>query len=639
MAVRSRLGVRTFLFVVLGASAAVPVALLGAYQAERFAAREVEMTDRRARAAAWSAAEQLMLAMDSHLHAAESFSAQLAARHSLAEDVLRPVMLAHLSTQPAFLGVYVADASGRSLLHINDGVFVPGGVDYSDREYFRRSVARREPVVSGVVVGRVTHLLTVQLVAPILDSDQRLVGITCSSLNLSTITEQAVKNVRGMVDGRLVFLDGLGRRIVDSDAPPKLEPQDVSKYPLFAAVRSSEGELRSGEDERGRLVRAVAVGLSGPVAGWRVFAITPQAAIAGQARRVRLEAVAVALASLLAALSLAAWLAGWLARPVRRLAAASEGVMRGEYENVPELPANTPLEMVQLSASMASMIATLRNHARELESEVAARTQELQDANVGLTGALGVIRKNEQSMRDDIENARLFQAKMLPSLPELGACDVAVHYAALERVSGDIYDMAPLPAPRPGLRVFLADATGHGVQASMRTIVLKSAYERLQSREPDPQRLLEALNTQIVDAFPEGELHATACYVELSFTAAGADVSYLNAGSAPLYVFRRGERARELYASGPQLGVDHVSFPEPERFRLERGELLLIASDGLTEQLNGERRRFDSELGVLGLAGEPSAAAAIERVLAAFDAFRGTVNQADDLTVLALRVR
>lgn len=639
MALQSRLRVRAFLFVVLGGSAALPVALLGVYQGQRLAARELELNDRRAKAAALSAAEQLTIAMEGHVHAAESFSAQVAVR-GLDLEALRPVMRAHVSTQPDFLGAYVAGPNGRSLLHAGpNGEFMTGGIDYSDRDYFREITRSLKPAISGAAVGRVTHVLTVQLAAPILDAAGKLEGITCSSLNLGTITKQAVKNVRGLVDGRLVVLDARGRRVADSDAPGALEPDDVSKHALYAPKASGDDELRSGRDEHGRWVRALAVELGGHVAGWRVFALTPQASIAAQARRIRLEAGAIALVSLMAALALAAWLAGWLARPLRGLARASEGVMRGEYENVPPLPENSPLEMVQLSTSVASMIASLRGHARELESEVALRTRDLRDANAELTRALGVIQKNEQAMRADVENARLFQAKLLPALPELARCEVAVEYAALEQVSGDIYDLSPLDASGGGLRIFLADATGHGVQASMRTIALKSTYDRLRARETEPDKLLEALNTAVVDAFPGGELHAAACYVELSFTATGADVRYVNAGGPPLYVFGADAKAREIYAAGPPLGVDHVSFPEPERFRLERGELLLVASDGLIEQWNAERRRFETELGGLALAAAPSASAAVDQVLAAFAAFRGPLNQTDDLTLIALRLR
>src|SRR5205814_496549 len=119
-----------------------------------------------------------------------------------------------------FLGAYVADAAGTSLLHVSpSGAFLPGGLVYADRAYFKAILATRRAVISGATIGRLTHVLTIQIVAPIVDDARRVVGLTCSSLNLGTITQQAARNVRGLVDGRLVFVDSDGRRIADSDAP------------------------------------------------------------------------------------------------------------------------------------------------------------------------------------------------------------------------------------------------------------------------------------------------------------------------------------------------------------------------------------------------------------------------------------
>ncbi|HTQ04026.1 MAG TPA: SpoIIE family protein phosphatase [Polyangiaceae bacterium] len=628
---------RAFLFVALGATGAVPVALLGAYQARWFAERDRQTTDRAALAAATAAAEELRAAMLSHVHAAETLSAQLAVLGNLDEESVRPVLKAHIQTQPDFLGAYVANRAGVSLVHVRpSGEFSPGGVSYADRDYYRTILRTHHAAISGAAVGRVTHVLTVQVAAPITSPGGELEGLSCSSLNLGTLTAQAVQNGQGLVDGRMVFVDGEGRRIADSAAPAEVEPKDVSRYAIFAAPGSATGALRTGLDERGRLVRVAAVGLGAPVADWRVFVLTPEASIAAHARRAQLESLVVALGSLLAALGLAAWLAGRIGRPLRALAASSDAVTRGTYGNLPALPAGAPRELEQLSSALALMVDTLRKHAQGLEAEVAERTQALRETNAELTRALERIVLNERAIRKDIENARLFQAKLLPRLPAGGRFDVAVHYGALERVSGDIYDIAPLAGPNPGLRVFLADVTGHGVQASLRTMVLKAAYDRLKAVHGDPRSLLEALNDYLVGEFPDGELHATAVCLELVLGPGGATLRFVNAGSAPLYVFSPAGGARELYAAGPLLGADHVEFPEPERAELAPGELLLVASDGLIEQANAAGARYELELSELRLALPGSAEASLARILHAFDAFRGDEKQVDDVTLVAI---
>jgi sigma-B regulation protein RsbU (phosphoserine phosphatase) len=314
-------------------------------------------------------------------------------------------------------------------------------------------------------------------------------------------------------------------------------------------------------------------------------------------------------------------------------------VTRGEYEGVPTLPAGAPREMQQLSSALAQMVATLRGHAQKLELEVAERTRDLVEANVELTRAFERIQKNEREIRDDIDNARRFQAKMLPRLPAGGAFDLAVHYAALGQVSGDIYDVSLLPGPDAGVRIFLADVTGHGVQASLRTMVLKAAYDRLKVDAEEPHALLLGLNDYLVGEFPDGELHATGVCLEVVVRGGATLLRYVNAGSAPLYVFSANGTMRELYAAGPLLGADCVDFPEPERAELGAGDLLLVASDGLIEQGNVERRRFEERLPELPLGASESASLALSRIVEAFDAFRAGTKQVDDVTLITLLSR
>src|SRR5688572_8878187 len=107
--------------------------------------------------------------MEAYVHAAEAFSAQIGNGARLEPQALAAAMTAHLRHHPQFFGCYVANAQGLSLARMQDGVVAPGGVDYSDRQYFRAIVANRQPAISKVDIGRVTHVLTVQVAAPIID--------------------------------------------------------------------------------------------------------------------------------------------------------------------------------------------------------------------------------------------------------------------------------------------------------------------------------------------------------------------------------------------------------------------------------------------------------------------------------------
>lgn len=629
-----RLGVRWLLFCVIGACAVVPVAVLGFEEAGRWAESERIASDRQALAAARAAADQLSFAMEAYVQSAESFSAQIGNGTRLDPPALQAAMTAHMRHHPQFFGCYVANAHGVSLARMRDGSTEPGGVDYSDREYFRAVAASREPAISKVDVGRVTHVLAVQVAAPIMDPSGAFLGITCSSVDLEAITNRAKDTVRAMADGRVLVIDGEGHTIADSALPTLREPRDVSMVPLLGPPESAEPELRAGRDDGGREVRGYVVGLKPPVSRWRVLALTPRATIDAQARRVMLQTSLLVVGVGLAALLVAFALAGWLARPLRALAASALRVSNGDFEAQPEVPASAPREMAQLARAVASMILRLRRHALDLEHVVAVRTAELSRANTEISRALDTIRRHERSRTADLEKARLFQVKLLPSLPPRAPFSIAAHYAPLEQVGGDLYDVLPLGGDT--LRIFLADATGHGVQASMRTLILKGAYDRLKTSAASPSALLATLNAHLVDEFPDGDLHCTACCVDILRGPNGVRVRYANAGNVPLYVLSPGAKPREVYADGPLLGVDHVAWPEPLEFELGASELLMIASDGLIEQADSLRQRFDGRLASIELGAPENARDALAQLLTEFDAFRADQPVRDDVTVVVV---
>ncbi|HEY5960069.1 MAG TPA: PP2C family protein-serine/threonine phosphatase [Polyangiaceae bacterium] len=135
----------------------------------------------------------------------------------------------------------------------------------------------------------------------------------------------------------------------------------------------------------------------------------------------------------------------------------------------------------------------------------------------------------------DIEKARHFQESMLPRFTARLGVDLTFHFAPLARVGGGIYDVSEIS--KRHIRCFMGDVTGHGIQASMRTILLKSAYDRIKTHHSDPSATLNILNRYLVREFPDGDLYCTACCVDIHLNPEGAELVYANAGSAPLFVF------------------------------------------------------------------------------------------------------
>jgi serine phosphatase RsbU (regulator of sigma subunit) len=271
----------------------------------------------------------------------------------------------------------------------------------------------------------------------------------------------------------------------------------------------------------------------------------------------------------------------------------------------------------------------------ELERRVDARTAELAATNRSLEQALESLRQKDQRLADDIEEARVFQQKILAEAPRSKHIEFATAYRPLERVGGDVYDVYEYKSGC--FRVFLADVTGHGVQASMRTILIKTEYDRLKVAHAAPHTLLEELNRRLVILFPEGEIMCTGSCVDVSLDDHGACVTYANAGNPPLLHWS-GRLPAQIYGDSPFLGIGDPTWPEPLVFRMAPGDVLVVATDGLTEQRNQRGEAFEDALKTTAMPGEMSGVQCVEWLVQTFDGFRGEMPLSDDVTLVGLRI-
>lgn len=274
-------------------------------------------------------------------------------------------------------------------------------------------------------------------------------------------------------------------------------------------------------------------------------------------------------------------------------------------------------------------IRRLKRREAELVRLVAARTGELQ-------AALSSLKEKDERIGADLAEAREFQQRMLPALPSPGAVHFEAAYRPAELVGGDIYDVCEIAPGRH--RVLLADATGHGVQASLRTMVLKTEYDRLKRDERGPERVLEELNRRIAGAYPDMELLCSACCFDVI---EGEDVSvrYANAGHVPLLLARE-EAVEEVYLGSPFLGMVEDAELNSIELKLNPGDRLLAFTDGLVEQESPSGEAFGIDRVSAALADKSRPLVEIvSGLLSEVDSFAGGAAWADDATLVAIERR
>jgi ligand-binding sensor domain-containing protein/serine phosphatase RsbU (regulator of sigma subunit) len=286
------------------------------------------------------------------------------------------------------------------------------------------------------------------------------------------------------------------------------------------------------------------------------------------------------------------------------------------------------------AGSVRLRLIALRQKAAELEAKVEERTQELAKASAKLEGAFRALAEKDERLHADLLQAKAFQEGILPRLPSGGAIRFRAVYRPADLVGGDIYDVCEVSEGH--FRVFLADTTGHGVQASLRTMVLKSEYDRAKLSREGPGRVLAELNRRLSTLYPDLAMRCSACCFDVIVDEDGASIRYANAAHPPLLRVSDGQ-VDEIYASATFLGVvAEATYPEKDA-RLGPADRLLAYTDGICEQEDAAGTAFGVErMGEL-LASHPRSAEEVVRDLdAALTKFVEGRPLEDDVVLLCI---
>jgi phosphoserine phosphatase RsbU/P len=203
------------------------------------------------------------------------------------------------------------------------------------------------------------------------------------------------------------------------------------------------------------------------------------------------------------------------------------------------------------------------------------------------------LRQYHDRTREELGAARRMQLGLLPSLPidhgmaAAHGLRVATFYRPSSEIGGDIWGVLPIDQECFG--IFLVDFAGHGVTAALNVFRLHALVLELKALHRDPSALLGRLNDALVAVLPCGQF-ATFLYAVIDM--AESRLRFASAG-APSPVLRQpdGSGTHLLDSAGIPLGVMQGSSYQQREHRFDRGAMLLLFSDGLSEYPgeNGDR--------------------------------------------------
>jgi serine phosphatase RsbU (regulator of sigma subunit) len=251
------------------------------------------------------------------------------------------------------------------------------------------------------------------------------------------------------------------------------------------------------------------------------------------------------------------------------------------------------------------------------------------------TARLLEIEEAERLLQRDLSQAAEIQGQMLPAkAPTVAGADLAGFNVPCRTVGGDYYDFFPYSEGRVGLA--LGDVSGKGMPASLMMMAL---HARVQVLAEDPGGLatfMTRLNKATCANCPSNRfITFFFCVLDTST----GDVAFANAGHNPPIVVRASGEAFMLEGGGPVLGILPFAPYSEQHTRLERGDMLVLYSDGVTEANNVAYEEFDEErfIEVLRQHRTEPAATVVQAVTKSLAEFTAGAPQADDITLVVAR--
>lgn len=243
--------------------------------------------------------------------------------------------------------------------------------------------------------------------------------------------------------------------------------------------------------------------------------------------------------------------------------------------------------------------------------------------------------EREERLEADLKAARKLQSVLLPSTPpKIAGLDIAFKLRPAREISGDLFEFFH-HGPEYSLVAF-GDSSGKGAAAALYGALVSGLLRTLGHRRRPPAELLKLLN----DVLLERKIDAQ--YVTLllmAWNSRACQFTLATAGAAPPLICRAGERIR-LKLEGMPLGLLESRQYDEKLFEARSGDVLLLYSDGVTDQVNAKGEEFGTTrlFRILkkhcGLASKKI----LEAILAELDEFRGSAPLSDDQTLIAVKV-
>ena len=264
-------------------------------------------------------------------------------------------------------------------------------------------------------------------------------------------------------------------------------------------------------------------------------------------------------------------------------------------------------------------VAPIRNHAGEV------------------IGGIEMFRDLTESVQDQLRAKEIQELAVKCELPQDDRVSIEMRYQPRDIVGGDFFRIEKLDDDR--YAVLVADAMGHGVSAALYTLLLRSLWDEHRAELESPGRFMTTLNHRLKTLVRGEGYFGTAVFVSLN--AANGQLRIVRAGHPAPLLFRIGGTVEAVGKANPALGLSADARYQETMVQLDRGDTMLLYSDGATEVFDSQEHELGKE-GLLKLVQAQRSAGGVngfdlDRLEAQLLQYSNQLHLSDDLTLIKLR--
>jgi sigma-B regulation protein RsbU (phosphoserine phosphatase) len=190
-----------------------------------------------------------------------------------------------------------------------------------------------------------------------------------------------------------------------------------------------------------------------------------------------------------------------------------------------------------------------------------------------------------------LEVARQLQLELLPDKdPQLENFDISAYVFPTEEVSGDYYDWVQIFDDQ--IAITVADAVGKGIPAALLMSFLRASLRASVQVGYAPHIALAKVSNLLWDSVEDNQF-ITAVYGLLDST--NRTFVFSNAGHNPPVLIKPDGEYRFVEYGDLPLGMFHDVHYHQHFIRFEKGQVMVIYTDGITEATNEDGEEFGQE--------------------------------------------